>query len=349
MAHAADRAGRAVTGGAPASRTLVVAPNWLGDAVMAIPFFRALCAARPPRSVAALAPRGPAALLRAVPGVEVIPRGGSLAADALALRRRGFDEAWLLPNSFRAAAVAWLSGAQRRIGYATDRRSALLTDAVPRPLPTGHQLRDYDRLLLSRGVEPDRDPPRLPVPEAAQARADAALAVAGLAAGPTSRLVLLAPGAAFAWTKRWPPQRWGALAARLAKSGVSPALVIGPGEEPLAAEAVAASGLSALPVLGADLDPLELAGLLARARVVAANDSGPMHLAAAAGTPVVAIFGPTDPGRTAPSGAPFRALDRYVFCSPCFLKDCPYRHECMTGIHPETVAAAIEELFSASA
>ena len=97
-------------------------------------------------------------------------------------------------------------------------------------------------------------------------------------------------------------------------------------------------------MLGADLDPLELAGLLARARVVVTNDSGPMHLAAAVGTPVVAIFGPTDPGRTAPAGAPSRVLDRYVFCSPCFLEECPFGHECMKEITPEEVLAALTEL-----
>ncbi len=324
---------------------LVVAPNWLGDAVMTIPFFRALSAARPRAALSAFAPRGPGAILRALDGVEVIPRRGSLAGDALALRGRRFDEAWLLPNSFRAALFGLLSGAPRRIGYDTDRRGSLLTHAVTPPRPTGHQLRDYDRLLLSRGVEPDRDPPRLVVPEAAQARADGALSAAGVSGGGggASPLALLAPGAAFAWTKRWPPERWGALAARLAAEGLRPAIVIGPGEEALAARAVDASGI-ALPVLGADLDPLELAGLLARARVVAANDSGPMHLAAAVGTPVVAIFGPTDPGRTAPAGAPFRVLDRYVFCSPCFLKECPFRHECMKEIAPEAVLAAVMEL-----
>src|SRR6476659_44532 len=124
----------------PGTRVLVVAPNWLGDAVMAIPFFRALSAARPRTALFALAPRGPGAVLRALDGVEVIPRRGNLAGDALALRGRRFDEAWLLPNSFRAALLGLLSGAPRRIGYDTDRRGALLTHAAKAPLPTGHQL-----------------------------------------------------------------------------------------------------------------------------------------------------------------------------------------------------------------
>jgi ADP-heptose:LPS heptosyltransferase len=100
--------------------------------------------------------------------------------------------------------------------------------------------------------------------------------------------------------------------------------------------------------VGEDLDPVELAALFARARLVVANDSGPAHLAAAVGTPVVAFFGPTDPGRTAPSGGRVRVLDRYVFCSPCFRETCPYGHECMEEITVEDALRACEELIGAT-
>ena len=320
---------------------LVIAPNWLGDSVMSLPFLRALGRARPDVPISILAGRAPAAVFRAAGTASVIARRPSLAADALALRPHRFAEAWLLPNSFRAALTAFLGGARERIGYDTDRRGALLTHALPPAPATRHQLRDYDALLRSRGIEPDLEAPRLQIPPEAAAAAESALASAQLFPGPAP--ILLAPGAAFSWTKRWPPERWGALAALLSRSGARPAVVIGPGEERIAALAVAAAGIP-VPVLGANLDPVELAALLARARAVVANDSGPMHLAAAVGTPVVAIFGPTDPGRTGPTGAPSRVLDRYVFCSPCFLKECPYRHECMTGIEPEEVLSAVTAL-----
>jgi len=320
---------------------LVIAPNWLGDAVMALPFLRALSRGRPGHRIHVLAGRAPAAVFRAEGTASVLARRGSLAADALALRPFRFAEAWLLPNSFRSALTAFLGGARERIGYATDRRGALLTHALPPPPTTRHQLRDYDPLLSSRGIEPVPGAPTLPVPPAAVAAAGRALEKAGLSPGPPP--VLLAPGAAFSWTKRWPPELWGRLAALLSEAGSPVALVIGPGEEEIAARAAAAAGRP-VPVLGADLDPVELAALLARARAVVANDSGPMHLAGAVGAPVVAIFGPTDPGRTGPSGSPSRVLDRYVFCSPCFLKECPYAHECMRGITPEEVLRAVEEL-----
>jgi heptosyltransferase-2 len=290
-----------------------------------------------------LAGRAPAAVFRAEGTASIVARRRNIAADALALRPYRFAEAWLLPNSFRSALTAFLGGARERIGYATDRRAALLTHALPPPQGTRHQLRDYDALLSSRGIEPVLDAPALSIPPEASAAAGRALEKAGFSPGPGPAPVLLAPGAAFSWTKRWPPELWGRLASLLSEAGSPVALVIGPGEEEIAARAAAAAGWP-VPVLGADLDPVELAALLARARAVVANDSGPMHLAAAVKTPVVAIFGPTDPGRTGPSGSASRVLDRYVFCSPCFLKECPYGHECMRGIGVEDVIEAVKQV-----
>ena len=320
---------------------LVVAPNWIGDAVMSLPVLAALRRAASGRRITVLARKGPAAIYRAQGSADEVRTASGLLADSLATARGGFSEAWLLPNSFRSALVPFLAGVPERIGYASDRRTALLTRSLPPPPRTDHQLRDYDPLLRSRGVEPDRDPPRLPIPVEAAALADAALSRAGLSLD--GSVVLLAPGAAFGWTKRWPPARFGRLADALAARGRESALVIGPGEEPLAREVLRAASV-AVPVIGLDLDPVGVAAVAARARVVVANDSGPMHLAAAVGTPVVALFGPTDPGRTGPTGVACEVLDRYVFCSPCYLKECPYGHECMKEIEVEDVAAAVDKL-----
>jgi heptosyltransferase-2 len=320
---------------------LIVAPNWIGDAVLSLPVLRAIRHAHPGDRLAVIAPRGPAAIYRAEGSAgKVLPRSG-IGAEVLALRRGRFDEAWLLPNSFRAALLPFLAGLPRRIGYATDRRGRLLTDALPAPLRTGHQLRDYDALLEARGIASDREPPRLPIPAAAAARAADALGRVDRAS--RRDLVLLCPGSAVDATKRWPAESYARLADALSERGLAVALAVGPGESALAAR-IAAAARSAPPAVGADLDPVELAGVLSSARAVVSNDSGPMHLAAAVGTPVVALFGPTDPGRTAPVGSRVRVLDRYLFCSPCFLERCPYGHECMREIGVETVLEAVEEL-----
>ena len=318
-----------------------MAPNWIGDAVMSLPVLRALRRAEPGGGITVLAKRGPAAIYRAQGIADEVRTASGLLADSTAASRVGFSEAWILPNSFRSALVPFLARIPNRLGYACDGRTPLLTRALTPPPRTDHQLRDYDPLLRSRGIEPDADPPRLPVPPEAAELADAALSRAGLPRD--GSLVLIAPGAAFAWTKRWPPDRFGHLADGLAARGFQCALVIGPGEEPIAAEVLRAS-TGPLPVLGLDLDPVGVAALAVRSRVVVANDSGPMHLAAAVGTPVVALFGPTDPGRTGPTGASSEVLDRYVFCSPCYLKECPYGHECMREIGVEKVAAAVDRV-----
>jgi heptosyltransferase-2 len=311
---------------------------------MAIPFVRALRRQFPSDRLAVLARPGPAAIYRAESSADTVFARTHLLADALTLRTEGFDEAWLLPHSFRAALLSFVAGIPERIGFDSDRRGFLLTMSVSRPLPIEHQLRDYDRLLRARGIEPDMQPPRLPLPQGAAERAQDILDTQGFNVG---RLALLAPGAAFSWTKRWPEERFGELARGLQDRGFSAAFVIGRDEKEIGARAAQASQVSA-PVLGPDLDPVELAALIARARVLVGNDSGPMHLAAAVGTPVVAFFGPTDPGRTSPTGSPSRILDRYVFCSPCFLKECPYGHECMKEIGVDDALNAVEELLDKS-
>ena len=265
----------------------------------------------------------------------------SFGSGLRAIRSGDFDEAWLLPNSFRAALLAFLAGTPHRIGYATDRRGWLLTEALPAPPRTRHQLRDYDALLEARHIPPDLDPPRLPLPDANLRRAEEALERAGLA--DAADLVLLCPGSAVESTKRWPVDRYARLAEAISARGISVAFAVGPRDRVLSNE-LAEKTRAPIPVVGLDLDPVELAAVFARARVVVANDSGPMHLAAAVGTGVVALFGPTDPGRTGPSGSPSRILDRYVFCSPCYRDRCPYGHECMREIEVDDVLGAIEQL-----
>jgi len=323
------------------TQRLVVAPNWIGDAVMSLPFLRALRRAGPGGRLAVLARRGPATIYRAEGSADAVLPRGSFLADLRSARRGAFDEVWLLPNSYRSALIAAASRAPSRIGYATERRGWLLTGALPPPPGTIHQLRDYDALLEAHGVAPDLEPPRLPLPAAALGRAREALDRAGRSGdGP---FVALGPGSAFARTKRWPAERFAGVADGLAGRGIAGVVLVGPGEEDLGVS-VASAARSRPAVVGADLDPVELAAVISLARAAVTNDSGPMHLAGAVGTPVVAVFGPTDPGRTGPSGSPSRVLDRYVFCSPCFRTECPYGHECMREIGVEDVVAAVEEL-----
>ncbi|HEY1249682.1 MAG TPA: lipopolysaccharide heptosyltransferase II [Thermoanaerobaculia bacterium] len=293
---------------------LVIAPNWIGDAVMSLPVLRALRRGHPGARLAVLARRGPAAVYRAEGSAGEVLERGSFLGDVRSLRSGRFDEVWLLPNSLNAALVAFFSGAPRRLGYSTDSRGALLTDALAPPPQNVHQLRDYDALLRHAGVEPDPDPPRLPISKAAAERAHAALNAAWQSAAldgarVPNGFVALCPGSATAPEKRWPAERYATLARVLAASGIPCVVAVGPAEGGLG-RAIAEAAALPLPVIGADLDPVELAAVLASARAVASNDSGPAHLAAAVGTPTVVFFGPTDPRRTAPTGGRVRVLER---------------------------------------
>jgi lipopolysaccharide heptosyltransferase II len=321
-------------------KRLVIAPNWLGDGVMAIPFLRALKRDDPSGRLAVLGRKSTAPIFPLSGAVDEVweSRGRDLPGfwrDAARGRRARFDEIWVLPHSFRSALLARAMRGRRRIGYAADRRNALLTSAVPRPPAIEHQLRDEDPLLASAGIAPDDGPPRLSIPGDLAAAVERELCAHELSA---SRPVFLAPGAAFGPTKLWPAERFALLADALLDRGEKAALLVGPGEVELGM-LIARRARHRVPILGGELDTAKLAALLARGKLLIGNDSGPAHLAAAVGTPTVVFFGPTDPGRTAPRGAPSIVLDRYVFCSPCFLKTCPYQHECLEEI---SVSMALE-------
>jgi heptosyltransferase-2 len=329
-------------------KRLVIAPNWLGDCVMAIPFLRALRNDDPSGRLAVLARRSTSPVFRMTGLAEILEstrgRGaGGMLGEARLARRARFDEIWILPNSFRSALVAYLAGAPKRLGYATDRRGFLLTHSPRKPYETLPQLRDYDRLLKEAGITPDSSPPRLDV--SAEAARKAASYLDSYRIDQSSRPIFLSPGAAFGDTKRWPAERFALLADALMDEGHKVALTVGPDDVELG-RLIARRARHRVSVLGADLDTGELAALFAAGRLLVGNDSGPAHLAAAVGIRTVVFFGPTDPGRTAPQGAPVQVLDRYVFCSPCFRKTCPYRHECMEEISVEMALSAARRFLS---
>ena len=329
-------------------KRLVIAPNWLGDCVMALPVLRALKRQDPSGFLAVLAGASAAPVLRMEGTADAVweSRGrgpAGLLADSRRARAERVEEVWVLPHSFRSALLAWLTRAPRRLGFAADGRTLLLTVAPQRPAPLAHQLRDYDRLLAAAGVEPDPAPPRLSPPAAVMERAMKYLDLQRLAEGP--RPLYLVPGAAFGPSKRWPAERFALLADALMDEGHRAAIVVGPEEIELG-RLVARRARHRIPVLGSDLGTAELAAVLSFGRLLIGNDSGPAHLAAACGVPALVFFGPTDPGRTTPTGAPVTVLDRYVFCSPCYRRTCPYHHECLEEITVDMAAAAARRLLA---
>ena len=332
-------------------RVLVRTPNWLGDVVMALPALAALRAHYPGAVVAAAGPAPLAPLLAAAPGVDEVvglARGGAGArrSDVEALRRGKFDVAVLLPNSFGSAWAARRAGIPERWGFAGQWRRALLTRAVPPPRRRRgpvHQVARYLELVRGLGIEPAAAEPRLEAPAALRARARTLLAAAG---GDDGRpWVGVAPGAAYGYAKRWPPARYAGVAARLIRERGARIVLLGSIHDRDAGHAIE-STLAArtrrdpgvLNLIGRT-DLSALIGLLAACRTLIAGDSGAMHLAAALGVPVTAIFGPTDERLTAPLGA-HAVLTHPVWCRPCFFRDCPIDHRCMTRISEAEVLQA---------
>jgi heptosyltransferase-2 len=336
---------------------LVFSPNWLGDAVMALPAVSDIRRHAATRRVIVAARPGVAGLWTIVAGVDdvvIIPRAHgaarwrTLGEHAEAIRRTGADTAVLLPNSLQTALVARRAAIPERWGYRRSLRGWLLTRAVPRPRGLVHQADDYRRLVAALGIANGDRAPRLDVPAAVVAGARDMLAAAGWTPG--ARLLGIAPGAAYGGAKRWPPERFAAVAAELARAhGLVPVLV-GSEADRAATCAIEAElgkithpGPAAINLAGRT-DVPQLAGVLALCAAFVSNDSGAMHLAAAVGTPVLALFGPTDERVTAPVAARARVLTAAAWCRPCLLRECPLDHRCMNGIDAGTAARAAGEL-----
>jgi heptosyltransferase-2 len=347
-------------------RVVVLTPNWLGDAVMALPAIAAVRRHHAGARLAVAARASTAALFRMVAGVdEVVPleagggwRGAAgAAADARALAAVGAEVAILLPNSFRCAWTAWRAGIPERWGFAADLRGRLLTRRVARPRGPRHQAEYYGALVAGLGMTGSDDLggqafltlTRLSVPAEAADRAAALLSGRRVAEG--APLVGMAPGAAYGRAKQWPPERYAELARLLHERVGATSVLVGTRADRAAGAAIetdrgAGGGGWLVNLIGQTDLPL-LAAVMERCGAFVANDSGAMHLAAAAGVPVTAPFGPTDERATAPlpcassPAPPHEILTSQVWCRPCMLRECPIDHRCLTGIAAGAVADAV--------
>lgn len=347
--------------GATPRTILIVAPNWLGDAVMSLP---AIADVRRsfPASRLAVAARGPVADLFALAPVvdEVVLlhwKGGLLdraafGDDVERLRAARADVALLLPNSFASAWLVSRAQVPERWGYAADLRGRLLTRAIPRPRRSLHQGAYYQHLTSALGLPRGPLEPDLAVLDTVVAGARELLVSRGWdGAAP---LVALAPGAAYGTAKRWIPSYVAQLVARLVEEGSAFCVLVG-SQGDRSTTAIIRSRLNPyvsarVADLAGDTTVAQLAGVLRLARACVSNDSGAMHMAGAIGTPVVALFGPTREYETAPltkAGGRADVLTHEVWCRPCMLRECPIDHRCMTGITPDRVYASVERLRTA--
>lgn len=317
-------------------RILIRAANWLGDSVITVPAVRAIKAGRPDAHVTIAAPEKIASVWKLVPEVdEILPiRAGSIFAVVNAIRRRPrFDVAILFPNSLRTALEVWLAGIPRRVGFAGHQRRWLLNQIVPdepQPGPIQHQVHRYLRMARELGG------PNL----APELRASAP----AIRANGARVKIGLCPGAEYGPAKRWLPERFAETALALAAQRPVQWVLFGTAADAeRGAQIASALGGNCVNRIGqTTLD--ELAAELAECALLLTNDTGTMHLATLIGTPVVAVFGSTEPRLTGPLGTG-HVMRHQVECSPCFLRECPIDFRCMKAVTvPEVVAAVSARL-----
>jgi heptosyltransferase-2 len=320
------------------SRILVVAPNWIGDALMAQPLLARLREQRPDIKVDMLAPAWVAPVARRMPEVdEVITtpfRHGALNLRrrwqlGRTLKERRYRQAIVLPNSWKAALVPFFADIPLRSGYVGESRYGLLNLLYRRG---DRAMREhYARLAEAPGTEP-----ATPLPQA-RLRIDAAQAAAtraryGLQSGVQRGYAVLCPGAEYGPAKRWP------YFAELSSRVNLPLVILGS-----AGDRAAAASLAGRNLIGqTSLD--EAIELISCAEFVVTNDSGLMHVAAAVGTPQVALFGSSSPKHTPPLSSRARVLWLGIECSPCYARECPLGHfRCMREL---TVDRVLDEIAS---
>jgi heptosyltransferase-2 len=336
-------------------KILIRATNWIGDAIMALPALRAVREKFPEAHIAIVARPYVADIYREQNvSDELIAydpqnkhhgwRGRELLAAQL--RTQKFGIGLLLQNAFDAAWLAWRAGIPQRIGYARDGRSLLLTKAIPVPeageIPT-HEKFYYLELLRRAGwidVLHDDAHIQLRVPDAARQRAAVTLAKAG--SRPSALRIAVGAGASYGSAKCWPPERFAASLNQILSQTDADVILLGTEAEG-SVSSVIASQLRHAPVdLTGKTSIADLPALLSQCHLFLGNDSGAMHVAAAVGLPVVAVFGSTDPEGTAPVTPRASIVQQKPYCSPCFLRRCPTDHRCMTAVQPEMVVGALQ-------
>jgi heptosyltransferase II len=330
-------------------RVLVAAPSWVGDLVMADTLFKLLKEQAPDTPIDVLAPAWAlpvAARMREVADVVELPAGhGELALGArrrLArqLRQRGYTQAYILPRSAKAALVPWMARIPRRIGYRGEWRYGLI-NRMHRMDPAHERLVErYAALAFQPG---STLPDVLPRPWLESDPVARRKVLQRLGLDPAATPVVLCPGAEYGPAKRWPIGYYAELAAGLRADGRA-VWVVGSAREQSLGESIAAAAPGTANLAGATtLD--EAVDVLAAAAAVVCNDSGLMHVAAALGRPIVALYGSSSPRYTPPATERARILYRALECSPCFARECPLGHfNCLRGISPGEVRSALAEL-----
>lgn len=332
-------------------RTLIVAPNWIGDAVMAQPLVAQICRDDPDGIIDALAPPHVAAVFSAMTEITDVIEArnvhGSLQLGerwrvAQGLRARHYDRCFVLPNSLKSAIVPFLAGIPQRIGHLGESRYVLINHARARvDAKSTPMVSFYATLAFENGIP---DGARIADPHLSRDPERERSVRMRLGMSADTPLVALCPGAEYGPAKRWPARHFAALANLVAQAfpAATIALLGSGADRAIATEIAALSGCNPRNLCG-ETSLAEALALLSGAAGVVSNDSGLMHATAAYGRPQVAVFGSSDPHHTPPRSGAARVEWLHLACAPCFERTCPLQHtDCLNGIAPERVFESLK-------
>ena len=331
-------------------KILIRGPNWVGDAVLAIPALKAVRSNFPKAEITLLVRPWVAGLFTSAPFIDRVwteekpTKLGDWTRITRDIRAFEFDVALLLPNSFESALMIFLARVPKRIGYATDGRAWMLTDSIEPSNESQHQVHYY--LELAKAIRAETDRPSIEIEATDEERENARklLAEEGIARG--DQFLVLNPGAAYGSAKRWHEDRFADVADILSgEMRIGVAMIGSEAERPIT-EQIRTRMKRPSAILSGRTSLETLIGVLAESCLMITNDSGPMHIAAALGVPTVAVFGSTDERVTSPFGPRTRVVKNPVECSPCLLRECPIDHRCMNGVSVEDVCNAARDVVS---
>jgi len=329
-------------------RILIVAPNWIGDALMAAPLIKRLKSASDGTEITVMAPPQVAAVLRLLPDVTKViatpwPHGGlqlvSRVAFGLRLAEEKFDAAYVLPNSFKSALVPLIARIPVRIGYVGEGRRYLLTRWLANVKSRVPMRTHYLALAATNAPDEETGPVRL-----VQSESEVSAVATRFGIDRGRPIAAFCPGAEYGPAKRWPVEHFAALARLLHERDqeVQIVLVGGPNDVDIGSALTRMTVRPVISTIGKTTIE-DAVAILKAADIVISNDSGLMHVAAALDRPQIALFGSTDPSHTPPQSTRATLLWLHLSCSPCFERTCPLGHlRCLNEITPESVMAAID-------
>lgn len=323
---------------------LVVGPSWVGDMVMAQSLFIVLKQQYPACRIDVLAPAWSLRLLQRMPQVReaiAMPLGHGQ-FDILGririgrgLRSRQYDQAFVLPNSWKSALIPFFAGIPRRTGYVGEMRWGLLNDA--RFLNKSRLTMTVQRFIALAG----HDISNYPFPKLAISPARQQAVIDKFAVNSETKILALCPGAEYGPAKRWPIEHFAEVARHIHGQGWQ-VWLLGSDKDKAVAEQIDALSGQVCRNFAGSTDLAEAVDLMSLADVVVSNDSGLMHVAAALDKKLIALYGSSDPGFTPPLHKDAEIITLKLACSPCFKRECPLGHtQCLTDIAPERVIAAI--------